>query len=54
MIVLQCYKCGQLSYLELEKTELTKKQVLCEACGKQEKKVRTFEMKPPYLGWHRQ
>ena len=54
MIVLQCYKCGQCSYIEPEKTEVTKKQVLCKACHKPEKKVRTFEMKTPYQGWNKQ
>lgn len=54
MIVLQCWKCGECSYLELNKPEITQKKTICKACGKPEIKVKTFEMPEPHLGWNRQ
>lgn len=54
MIILQCYKCGQCDYLELNKQEVKEKQVLCDACKKPKVEVKTFEMPKPYLGWKAQ
>ena len=51
MIILQCLKCGQSAYLELNKPEVKQKKTICKACGKPEIKVKTFEMPEPRMGW---
>jgi len=54
MIVLQCWKCGECSYLELKELGIIQKKTICKACGKPKVNTKVFKMPEPYGKWERQ